>query len=51
MSDPTSKVRELNDRLRSTLKGGSVLLSSGVASLDDDAITSLKTMRRAATFE
>jgi len=27
----------LNDRLRSTLMGGVVLLSNGVASLDDDA--------------
>ncbi len=37
MSDSTSKARELNDRLRSTFVGGSVLLSNGVASLDDDA--------------
>ena len=37
MPDPTSKVRELNDRLRSTFIGGVVLLSNGVASLDDDA--------------
>ena len=37
MSDSTSKVRELNDRLRLTFVGGSVLLSNGVASLDDDA--------------
>ncbi len=37
MSDPTSKIRELNDRLRSTFVGGAVLLSNGVASLDDDA--------------
>ena len=37
MSDPTSKVRALNDSLRSTFKGGVVLLSNAVASLADDA--------------
>jgi hypothetical protein len=37
MPDPTSTIRALNDRLRSTFVGGSVLLGNGVASLNDYA--------------
>jgi hypothetical protein len=49
MSDPTSKARELNDRLRSTFVGGAVLLSNGVASLDDD--TKRRLLAAVRTFE
>src|SRR5947207_1878522 len=33
--DKTSRIRELNDKFRATLLGGRVLLSAGVAALDN----------------
>ena len=44
----TAKVRELNDRFRSTMTGGKVMLTAGVDALPSDVKAMV--VRRVATF-
>jgi hypothetical protein len=37
-TDPTARIRALNDELRRTLLGGSALITPGVAALGNDAV-------------
>lgn len=47
----TEKIRTLNDNLRTTLKGGRVMLSAGVAALSDRSRgAALKAVRTYSTF-
>lgn len=36
MSKTTERIRALNDRLRTTFTGGTVLLAAGIQALDDE---------------
>ena len=50
MSDPkTARIREVNDAFRTTLSGGTVLLSAGVYELPD--MVKAAALQKAATFD
>jgi hypothetical protein len=50
--DKTARIRELNDALRTTFTGGRVMLSTGVAALDDaEKASVLEKVRTFADFD